>query len=156
NGDIGISYMESSSSEYVSFYVAGRLATDPLGTMSPGTAAAPGTQTGFNLFRAGDYGGISVDPTDGVTFWASNEYMGTNPVFNTALASFKVQHPQDSDYYSLAANPGDTLHATITLPGSSTGAQFGNTLSPVVQLYDPFGNLVASGTTSLSYSVPPG
>jgi streptogramin lyase len=156
NGDIGISYMESSSSEYVSFYVAGRLATDPLGTMSPGTDVAPGIQTGFNLFRAGDYGGISVDPTDGVTFWASNEYMGTNPVFNTALASFKVQHPQDSDYYSLAANPGDTLHATITLPGSSTGAQFGNTLSPVVHLYDPFGNLVASGTTSLSYAVPPG
>jgi streptogramin lyase len=156
NGDIGISYMESSPNEYVSFYVAGRLATDPLGTLSPGKVAAPGIQTGFNLFRAGDYGGISVDPTDGVTFWASNEYMGTDFVFNTALESFKVQHPQDYDYYSLVASPGETLNATISLPGSSTGAQFVNTLSPVIQLYDPNGNLVASGTTSLSYLVPAG
>jgi streptogramin lyase len=156
NGDIGISYMESSSSEYVSFYVAGRVATDPLGTMSPGTDVAPGIQTGFNLFRAGDYGGISMDPTDGVTFWASNEYMGTNFVFNTALASFKVQRPQDFDYYSLVASPGQTLHATISLPGSSMGAQFANTLSPVIQLYNPSGILVASGTMSLSYTVPAG
>jgi streptogramin lyase len=152
NGDIGISFMESSANEFVSFYVAGRLATDPLGTMSPGTVVAPGIQTGFDLFRAGDYGGISVDPTDGLTFWASNEYMGTDFVYNTALGSFKVQRPQDLDYYSLAATAGETLTATIGLPGSSTGAQFVNTLSPVIQLFDPNGNLVASGTTSLTFT----
>jgi hypothetical protein len=93
-----------------------------------------------------------VDPTDGLTFWASNEYMGTNFIYNTALGSFKVQRPQDLDYYSLAANAGDTLHATVNLPGSSTGAQFVNSLSPVIELFDPNGNLVASGTTSLTFT----
>jgi hypothetical protein len=148
--------MESSANEYVSFYVAGRLASDPLGTMSVGTAAAPGIATGFAFFRAGDYGGISVDPTDGLTFWAANEYAGTDPVFNTALASFKILSPNDLDFYSFSASDGHTVNVTVSLPGSSTGAQFVNNLSPTVELFDPNGNLVASGTTSLSYTVPTG
>ncbi len=156
NGDIGISYMESSANEYVSMYVAGRLASDPLGTMSAGTAVAPGTQIGYNFIRAGDYGGISVDPTDGLTFWAANEYEGTNPVYNTALASFTIQAPHDQDWYSFPAAAGQTVTVNVTLPGSSTGAQFVNNLSPTVALYDPNGNLVATGTTSLSYVVPTG
>jgi streptogramin lyase len=155
NGDIGISYMESSANEFVSFYVAGRVATDPLGSMSAGTDVAPGVHDG-PFFRAGDYGGIGVDPTDGVTFWASNEYAGTNPVYNTFIASFKPAHPQDEDWYSFSANAGDNLQVTVSVPGSSTGAQFANNLAPVIQLYDSFGNLVASGTTSLSYLVPGG
>jgi hypothetical protein len=148
--------MQSSATQFVSFEIAGRLATDPLGTMSQGTAAAPGTSFANFFFRTGDYGGMSVDPTDGMTFWAAHEYSGTNSIYNTALASFKVQRPQDQDFYSFAATAGQTLQAIINLPGSSTGAQFVNTLSPVIQLYDPNGNLVASGTTSLTYLVPAG
>jgi hypothetical protein len=156
NGDIGITYMESGPSEFVSMYVAGRQVTDPLGTMSPGTDVAPGTFTDFNFFRTGDYGGISVDPTDGLTFWASHEYAGNNPVYNTFVTSFTVQHLADEDWYSVQGNDGATLNISLTLPGSSTGAQFVNNLSPVVQLYDPNGNLVATGTTSISYTVPSG
>jgi sugar lactone lactonase YvrE len=155
-GDIGITYMESSANEFVSMYVAGRQATDPLGTMSPGTDVAPGTFTDFDFFRTGDYGGMSVDPNDGLTFWASHEYAGTNPVYNTFIASFTVQSPHDEDWYSFAATAGENLQVAITLPGSSSGAAFNNVLSPVIELYDPNGNLVASGTTSLSYSVPTG
>jgi hypothetical protein len=120
--------------------------------MSPGTDVAPGTFTNFDFFRTGDYGGMSVDPTDGVTFWASHEYAGNNPVYNTFIASFTVAHAQDEDWYSHATNMGDVLNVNITLPGSSSGGQFANTLSPVIQLYDPNGNLVASGTTSLTYT----
>jgi sugar lactone lactonase YvrE len=156
NGDIGITYMESSSSEFVSMYVAGRLATDPLGTMGSGTVVAPGIATHTNFFRTGDYGGMSVDPTNGLTFWAAHEYAGTNSVYNTFLASFTIPSHHDEDWYSVAATAGDNLQVTLTLPGSSTGAQFVNNLSPVIQLYDLHGNLVANGTTSLSYTVPSG
>jgi streptogramin lyase len=156
NGDIGITYMESSANEFVSMYVAGRQVTDPLGTMSPGTDVAPGQFTDFNFFRTGDYGGMSVDPTDGKTFWASHEYAGTNPVYNTFIASFTVQHSADEDWYSFSATAGQNFTITLSLPGSSSGAQFVNVLSPVIQLYDPNGNLVASGTTSISYTVPAG
>jgi streptogramin lyase len=154
NGDIGISYMESSSNEFVSMYVAGRQVTDPLGTMSAGTDVAPGTQTGFFFFRAGDYGGIGVDPTDGLTFWASNEYMGADPsgIYNTFVASFTTAHNQDQDWYSFAATSGQNFTVTITVPGSSSGGQFVNNLSPVIQAYDPNGNQVANGTTSLSFT----
>jgi sugar lactone lactonase YvrE len=155
-GDIGITYMESSANEFVSMYVAGRKSTDPLGTMSPGTAVAPGIQTGFNFFRAGDYSGIQVDPSDGTTFWAFNEYEGTNPVYNTFIASFTLTNNQDEDWYNFAAKGGNKLKVTLSLPGSSTGQQFVNTLSPVLELYDSNGNKVASGTTSISYTVPAG
>jgi hypothetical protein len=156
NGDIGITYMESSSTEYVSMYVAGRRATDPLGSMGAGTVVAPGTQLGLYFGRAGNYGGISVDPTNGLTFWAANEYEGSDPVYNTFLASFTIPAPHDEDWYSVATNPGDHLRVTLTLPGSPAGAQFVNTLSPIIQLYDSGGNLVASGTTALNYTVPAG
>jgi hypothetical protein len=126
NGDIGITYMESSSSEYVSMYVAGRLATDELGTMGPGTGVAPGIATNFEFFRTGDYGGMSVDPTDGLTFWAAHEYAGTDFLWNTALASFTIAGHGDEDWYSIAATVGENLKVTLNLPGSSTGAQFTN------------------------------
>jgi hypothetical protein len=151
NGDIGITYMESSLNEFVSMYVAGRQVDDPLGTMGAGTDVAPGQFTDSEFFRTGDYGGMSVDPTDGLTFWAAHEYAGTNPVYNTALASFTVQHAQDQDFYSFAATSNQSFTVTLGVPGSSGGAQFVNTLSPTIAVYDPFGNIVASGTTSLSF-----
>ena len=120
--------------------------------MSPGTDVAPGTFTNFEFFRTGDYGGMGVDPVDGVTFWPSHEYAGTNPVYNTFIASFTVAHPQDEDWYSFASHKGDNVQVTLTLPGSSSGGQFANNLSPVIELYDPNGNLVASGTNSITYT----
>jgi hypothetical protein len=154
-GDIGVTYMESSSTEYVSMYVTGRRASDPLGTLHPATDVAPGIGT-RNFGRAGDYSGIGVDPSDGMTFWAANEYAGTDFLYNTYIASFTVPPPVDPDWYSFAANGGDKLTVTVTLPGSAAGSQFADTLSPVVQLFDGLGNLLASGTTKLTYTVPKG
>ena len=44
-GNIGISYMESSSTEYVSAYVAGHIAGTPLGHDDRGHVFAPGGGT---------------------------------------------------------------------------------------------------------------
>src|SRR5262249_19565563 len=85
-----------------------------------------------------------------------NEYEGSNPVYNTFVSSFTLQNNQDEDWYSFGAKAGDKLKITVTLPGSSTGSQFVNTLSPVIELYDANGNKVASGTTSINCTVPAG
>jgi hypothetical protein len=80
-GDLGMTFMESSSTEFMSMYVTGQLTLDPAGTMEAPVLVYAGqrtySSTGFGEangpFRAGDYSGISVDPiTD--RFWAANEY----------------------------------------------------------------------------------
>jgi hypothetical protein len=49
-----------------------------------------GSQTG-TLTRWGDYSVMQVDPTDGCTFWYTNEYIPSNGSFNwkTRIGSFK-------------------------------------------------------------------
>jgi hypothetical protein len=103
-GDLGMSFIESSPSEYMSMYVTGRAAADPSGTMQTPVVAQAGVApyaASFDTspYRAGDFSGITVDisPTTPFqpinAFWAANEYAtATGPAANwgTALASFSV------------------------------------------------------------------
>lgn len=80
NGDIGLGYSVSSTSVFPSIRFAGRLAADPLGTLTTTEAtlqAGAGTQSDPQA-RWGDYSMLAVDPTDGCTFWYTNEYMATS------------------------------------------------------------------------------
>jgi hypothetical protein len=109
NGDLGMTYMESSSNEFISMYVTGRTASDPLGTMeTPVLAQAgqatyrgnPGIPTAMppvpaekSPFRAGDYSGISVDPAAPTRFWAANEFaanLAQPDNWGTAITPFSV------------------------------------------------------------------
>ncbi|MGZ4041982.1 MAG: hypothetical protein ACXVO9_02190, partial [Bacteroidia bacterium] len=79
NGSIALCYARSSAAagDYVSLAYTGRLAGDPLGTMTFAETTAitgTGSQTGINRF--GDYSCTTLDPSDGVTFWHTGEYMG--------------------------------------------------------------------------------
>ena len=85
-GDLGVTYMQSSATQYVSMYVTGRLASDPLGTLEAPALVAPGTSTMTN--RVGDWSGISLDPSSPNTFWAGNEY-GAN-FWSTWLCQFQL------------------------------------------------------------------
>jgi hypothetical protein len=91
-GDIGITVMECSSSEYVSMYVTGESVNDwGSGTVQSPVDIFPGINH-YTLSRAGDYSGITVDPSDGYTFWAANEYKGSSS-WNTGIAQFGVSYP---------------------------------------------------------------
>jgi hypothetical protein len=102
-GTIGMTYVESSATEFVSTYVTAQLAG---GTMQPGVVAQAGqaTYTAFDgsPHRAGDYGGISVDPVDG-SFWAANEYAtgATSNNWGTHVRNFSL-----ASIGSLQAPPG--------------------------------------------------
>ena len=120
DGNIAIQYAVSSSSVYPSIRYNGRMATDPLGTIT-GTeqSVIAGSSPAINCVnRFGDYSETTLDPSDGITFWNTNEYDGAggenNRVFSFRLASttgfsspidqasFKVY--QDGQYVQVMAN----------------------------------------------------
>jgi hypothetical protein len=87
--DIGMTFMESSSSEFLSMYVTGQSVNDfGAGTMQTPVVTHPGTSF-YSSGRIGDYSGITADPADGYTFWATNEYK-RNSTWNTGIAAFGV------------------------------------------------------------------
>jgi hypothetical protein len=102
NGDIALGYSVSSSTTFPSIGYTGRLATDPLGTMTQGDnlmKAGAGSQKSdtfcdpFNCaLRWGDYTSMSVDPSDDCTFWYTNQYEPSNGNFNwtTWIGSFQL------------------------------------------------------------------
>ena len=93
NGDLAVGYSISSLSLYPSIRYAGRLASDPLGSLAQGEAAivsGSGSQ-GSSLHRWGDYSLLSIDPQDDCTFWYVQEYYPANSQagWQTRIASFR-------------------------------------------------------------------
>jgi|GEM_PF-1773128 len=92
-GNLGLTWMESSNDEYLSMWVGN---VDPNGNFSA-QQAAPGLGFFFLNFRIGDYSTIVVDPSDGKTFWAANEYIGSDGdsnIWRTHITSFRAGHRQ--------------------------------------------------------------
>src|SRR5262245_15751597 len=105
-GNIALGYSTSNgtSPNFPSIAYSGRLASDPP-NMLPQTEtqliAGLGSQTaGCGPFiqcpRWGDYSSMSVDPSDGCTFWYTTEYYtsqanGDNLNWSTQIGSFKFQ-----------------------------------------------------------------
>ncbi len=92
-GNIALGYSVSSSTTYPSVRYTGRLAGDPLGSMTLGENSlveGSGSQLGVN--RWGDYSAMLVDPVDECTFWYTQEYVSaTGPWnWNTRIGAFKV------------------------------------------------------------------
>jgi List-Bact-rpt repeat protein/PASTA domain-containing protein len=126
-GDLAIGYSVASASLAPGLNYAGRLASDPPGTLGQGERtlfAGVGTQGGTN-HRWGDYGALTVDPVDDCTFWFTSEYYPSgNSAYNwrTRIASFKF--PSCRKVRSLAvARAGTGVGAITSSPaGISCGA----------------------------------
>jgi hypothetical protein len=91
-GNIALGFSASSHTLFPSVYVAGRAPTDPAGAMFGPLVLVNGSGVQFNSFkRWGDYSSMSIDPTDGCTFWYTNEYYAVTGSFNwaTRIGSFK-------------------------------------------------------------------
>lgn len=88
NGSLGLTWMESSNSEYLSMWVG--TVFKPLGKLST-AVAAPGGGFFYLKNRIGDYSTTVLDPADGRTFWSANEYIGDDgnvDIWRTHIASF--------------------------------------------------------------------
>jgi len=122
NGYMALGYSVSdASSVYPSIRYTGRMAGDPLGTMTiseqiviPGT----GSQTG-TACRWGDYSMMSVDPSDDATFWYTDEY-----ILNTGTANWQTR---------IASFKFDNSPTVVTLPASgvtTSTATLNGTVNP--------------------------
>ena len=93
-GNIGLGYTIVSSTVYTSLRYTGRLASDPLGTMTMGEQFIVDGDTNNNRRdgRYGDYSQLTIDPTDDMTFWHIGEYMqgASTEVRKSHVAAFKV------------------------------------------------------------------
>lgn len=84
---VGLTWIESSVNEFLSMWVGApaKLARADV---------APGGGFFFQSFRIGDYSSTVIDPSDGLTFWSANEYIGADgasDIWRTHIASFKLQ-----------------------------------------------------------------
>ena len=127
SGNMGMTYVEFSATEYASTYVTGRSASDPLGTMQTPVCVAAGTTTSQS--RYGDNSGISLDPSTPNVFWAGNEYT-SGPGWRTWIARFQLisngsgvnQPPSVAVAASASPNPvtGTTTNLSV-LGADDTG-----------------------------------
>lgn len=137
SGDIGLAYSVSSSTMHPSIYFTGRKAADPLNQMSIAEGIIQtGTVSMTTISRWGDYSAINIDPTDNITFWTTQEYVGTYGgwcPWATKIASFKFTNQptvatQDATAITMTAA---TLNGTVNPNGLATTYHFewGTTVS---------------------------
>ena len=91
HGDIAAGFSESSKATHPAIAFAGRVSTDPLGTMESPKLIWQGKGSQVKVNRWGDYTSLAIDPSDDCTFWYVDQYMPSNGAFNfqTRIASFK-------------------------------------------------------------------
>jgi len=100
NGNMAIGYSVSSPSIFPGIRYAGRRATDPLNDLSQGEAIMTnggGSQT-LAVGRWGDYTMTTIDPSDGLSFWHTNEYYpATSPnAWFTRVGKFQFGNPRST------------------------------------------------------------
>jgi hypothetical protein len=127
SGDIALGYSESSTAMHPAIAFTGHQVAspaDPLNSMEPETVMYPGagSQT-TGLSRWGDYSSMASDPSDGCTFWYTNQYIPADGTFNwqTRMGSFAFPactRRSDSDF-SMALFPA---FATVTAPASGSAS----------------------------------
>ncbi len=118
-GDMMIGYSASNSTMKPAIRYAGRLFGDALSSLPQtevdliqGTGTQVGT-CGGTCTRWGDYSAMTLDPTDGCTFWYTQEYYATDGLNDlTRIGSFK--------FPSCTAIGNGTVSGTVTVtPGGS-------------------------------------
>ncbi len=90
NGDMTITYSRSGLEEYIGAYMTGRKKDDPPG-LSQSVAVRDGRgnytvdyNSGRN--RWGDYSGIGLDPSDGISIWTHTEFAAAKNRWGTWVA----------------------------------------------------------------------
>ena len=115
-GNMSIGYTASSSTTNPAINYAGRLATDPLNSLAQGEGLliqGAGHQLSTSG-RWGDYSALAIDPSDGCTFWHTNEYYSATSLagWNTRIGSFK---------FPLCSVPTEAKVKTFTADGFDDG-----------------------------------
>jgi hypothetical protein len=100
-GNIAVGYnVVDSGTVFPGLRYAGRKASDPAGTFAGGETLIVDGSSANASNRYGEYSAMSVDPSDGCTFWFTGEY-NAGATWSTRIASFKFdncQPPEPPDF----------------------------------------------------------
>jgi hypothetical protein len=127
SGNIALGYSISSSTMFPAIRYTGRMAADPLGTMTiteKGICNGGGSQTGGGTpGRWGDYSAMSCDPSSPGTFWYTTEYFATQSSTNwkTRIASFSFINILNVTATATPSNinSGQTSQLNVTATGGT-------------------------------------
>lgn len=90
-GNIALGYTAGNSSMYPTQRYVTRLASDPLNTLGNEVDLIASSQPQTNSERWEDYASMSVDPSDGCTFWYVGEYIQTSAAgWRTRVGAFQI------------------------------------------------------------------
>jgi hypothetical protein len=132
-GHVALGMTTAGSATRVNAAVTGRLASDPLGTMSGAPVVySANTSFAYNVQgspasrqRWGDYSYTSVDPDDDMTLWTLQEYVDANDSYGVRLV--RLLAPPPATPLSVAPNTLSPTQAGATLTvtaASSNGSGF--------------------------------
>lgn len=98
DGNMGLAYNVVGNTTFPGIRYTGRLASDPLGTMTfPETNIVDGEGGVATFNRFGDYAQMTMG-IDNLTYWYTGEYMGaTNNFWKTRVASFTLGTAEVND-----------------------------------------------------------
>ncbi len=126
-GHVALGCSVAGNNQHAEIAVAGRLATDPLGTMSLPTVAQTSAST-YNVSavpqRWGDYSVVVVDPLDDMTLWTGQEYCNANNSWGTRVIQLKAPPPALPTNCSPATVPAGTNVNLLITGLSSSGSGF--------------------------------
>ncbi len=159
--DLITSFSQSSSAEFPSAYVDGRLAGDPVNTLGTPVLLKAGAQsynsndTSGNPFRWGDYSGAGVDPIDQTAIWVAAEYATsatTGINWGTEIAEARVLSAP-----SASATPTATATPTVTATptGSATPTSTNSATPTTSATPTPSGTSTATGSETPTASATP-
>lgn len=157
DGNMGLAYNVSGNTTFPGIRYTGRMATDPLGTMTFTETTIIDGEGGVNNFnRFGDYAQMTID-IDNLTYWYTGEYLGPSTNFwKTRVASFTLGTAEANDLGIYAfANPlyegpftdTETIEAQISNFGtnSQTGFDIELRLNGTLITTDTFTGTLAPG-----------
>ena len=124
SGNIALGYNVGNSSTYPGLRYAGRLASDPLGTLPQGEHTLV-NGTGSNASnRYGDYSAMSIDPSDDCTFWFTGQW-NAGSQWSTRIGKLKFDQcgqPAGTKRVYLPALSRRVAPTTGTVAGRVTNA----------------------------------
>jgi Abnormal spindle-like microcephaly-assoc'd, ASPM-SPD-2-Hydin len=143
--DLITSFSQSSSTEFASALVDGRLAGDPVNRLGTPVLFQAGLMA-YNGTRWGDYSCAGVDPNDQTAIWVAAEYAtsatsGLN--WGTSIAEARLVAPATS-----TATPTATATSTTTSSPTPTATRTATTTATATQTSTATATATATATTT--------
>ena len=125
HGDIAIGYSVSGPMTYPSIRFAGQMAgaANGLGVLDvEETSILEGSKSQSGIDRWGDYASMSIDPSDGTTFWFTTEWTNGGWGWRTQIASMDFTQIPKSDFTvdESLIPVGETVNFTDISSGNPT------------------------------------